>query len=148
METAFLGLFFFSKFANLFACSVWCSEAEERAKKEAEEQAQQEEAMEPQEVQTEVEQFEAKEDTLEGEESESAEGGRPPDGTTGETEQETQEGSDKSPPLQNGTSCVLCLIPGQDAQRPRWVWLEDSILKNKVHVVLVTQQLFFSSKYI
>lgn len=73
--------------------------------------------MEPQEAQTEVEQSEPKEDTLEVEESESAEGGRPPDGTAGETEQETQEGSDKSPPLQNGTSRVLCLIPRQDVQR-------------------------------
>lgn len=76
------------------------SEAEERAKREAEEQAQQEEAMEPQEVHTESEQPEPDEDKLEGEEPESAEVSRPPDGNTGETEQGVQ----KNPPLQNGTS--------------------------------------------
>lgn len=90
--------------ANLLACSMWCSEAEERAKREAEEQAQQEEAMEPQEVQTEAELSKPKGDTLAGEGSESAEGGRAPDGTAGETKQESQDGSDESPPLQNGTS--------------------------------------------
>lgn len=90
--------------ANLLACSMWCSEAEERAKKEAEEQAQQEEAMEPQEVQTEAEQSKPKGDTLEGDGSESAEGGRTPDGTAGDTKQESHDGSDESPTLQNGTS--------------------------------------------
>lgn len=83
---------------------MWCSEAEERAKKEAEEQAQQEEAMEPQEVQTEAEQSKPKGDTLAGEGSESAEGGRPPEGAAGETKQESEDGSDESPPMQNGTS--------------------------------------------
>lgn len=91
--------------ANRLAYSMWCSEAEERAKREAEEQAQQEEAMEPQEVQTEAEQSKPKGDTLAGGEgSESAEGGRAPDGTAGETTQGSQDGSDESPPLQNGTS--------------------------------------------
>lgn len=82
------------------------SEAEERAKKEAEERAQQEDVMDPQEVQTELEQPEPKEDTLEGEAPESAEASRPPDGNTGETKQGTQTGSasHKTPPLQNGTS--------------------------------------------
>ncbi len=82
------------------------SEAEERAKKEAEEQAQQEEAMEPQEVDTDSEQPEPEEDKLEGEAPESVEASRPPDGNTGETEQGAQPGSAtlKNPPLQNGTS--------------------------------------------
>lgn len=86
------------------------SEAEERAKREAEEQAQQEESMEPQEVQTETEQPEPNEDKLEGEASESAEVSRPPDGNTGDTEQGAQPGSatHKSPPLQNGTCLQLC----------------------------------------
>lgn len=81
------------------------SESEERAKKEAEEQAQQEEAMEPQEVHTESEQPEPKEDKLEGEAHESAEAGRPPDGNTGETEPgaEPESPTHKNPPLQNGT---------------------------------------------
>lgn len=98
--------------ANLLACSLWCSEAEERAKREAEEQAQQEEAMEPQEVQTEAEQSKPKGDTLAGDGPESAEGGRAPDGMAGETKQESQDGSDESPPLQNGK----CPIPGNDAR--------------------------------
>lgn len=76
------------------------SEAEERAKREAEEQAQQEEAMEPQEVHSESEQPEPNEDKLQGEEAESVEVSRPPDGNTGATEQ----GAQKNPPLQNGTS--------------------------------------------
>lgn len=88
--------------ANLLACSMWCSEAEERAKREAEEQAQQDEAMEPQEVQTEAEQSKPKGDMLAGEGSESAEGGRASDGAAGETKQESLE--NESPPLQNGTS--------------------------------------------
>ncbi|XP_071346913.1 dual specificity calcium/calmodulin-dependent 3',5'-cyclic nucleotide phosphodiesterase 1C isoform X3 [Trachinotus anak] len=79
-------------------------EAEERAKREAEEQAQQEEAMEPQEVHTESDHSELKEDKLEGEAPESAEVSRPPDGNTGETGQGAQPGSTthKSPPLHNG----------------------------------------------
>ncbi len=82
------------------------SEAEERAKKEAEEQAQQEEAMEPPEVLTDSEQPEPKEDKLEGEVPEPAEASRPPDGNTGETDQGAEPGSStcKSPPLQNGTA--------------------------------------------
>ncbi|XP_045907992.1 calcium/calmodulin-dependent 3',5'-cyclic nucleotide phosphodiesterase 1A isoform X2 [Micropterus dolomieu] len=79
-------------------------EAEERAKKEAEERAQQEEAMEPQDVHTESEQPEPKEDQLKGEAPESEEASRPPDGNTEDTEQEAQPGSAtlKNPPLQNG----------------------------------------------
>ncbi|KAM7400391.1 hypothetical protein PAMA_004875 [Pampus argenteus] len=73
-------------------------EAEERAKREAEEQAQQEETMEPQEDHTEPEQPEPNEDKLEEEEPELAEVSRPPDGNTEETEQ----GAQKNPPLQNG----------------------------------------------
>lgn len=85
------------------------SEAEERAKKEAEEQAQQQEEMEPQEVQTQSEQPEPKDDKLEGETPESAEVSRPPDGNRGETEQGAQPGSTthKNPPLQNGTYLYL-----------------------------------------
>lgn len=90
--------------ANLLARSIWRSEAEERAKKEAEEQAQQEVAMEPQEVQTEAEQSKPKGDTLAGDGSESAEGGRARDGTAGDTKQESQDGRDEKPPLQNGTT--------------------------------------------
>lgn len=60
--------------------------------------------MEPQEVQTEAEQSKPKGDTLAGEGAESAEGGRPPDGTAGETKQESLDGSDESPPMQNGMS--------------------------------------------
>lgn len=86
------------------------SEAEERAKKEAEEQAQQQEEMEPQEVQTQSEQPEPEDDKLEGETPESAEVSRPPDGNRGETEHEAQPGSPthKIPPLQNGTYLCLC----------------------------------------
>lgn len=58
--------------------------------------------MEPQEVQTEAEQSKPKGDTLAGEGSESAEGGRASDGTAGETKQESL--GNESPPLQNGTS--------------------------------------------
>lgn len=87
------------------------SEAEERAKREAEEKAQQEEAMEPQEVHTESEQPEPKEDKLEGEAPESAETSRPPDGDTGETEEGAQLGcsTHKNPLLQNGTKHGLAL---------------------------------------
>lgn len=61
--------------------------------------------MEPQEVQTEAELSAPKGDMLAGgEASESAEGGRAPDGTAGEMKQESQDGSDESPPLQNGRS--------------------------------------------
>lgn len=59
--------------------------------------------MDPQEVQTELDQPESKEDELEGEAAESAEAGRPPDDNTGETKQGTPTGH-KNPPLQNGTS--------------------------------------------
>lgn len=59
--------------------------------------------MEPQEVQTEAELSKPKGDTLAGGEgSESAEGGRAPDGRAGETKQGPQDGSDESPLLQNG----------------------------------------------
>lgn len=84
-------------------------EAEERAKKEAEEEGQQEEAMDPQEVQTESEKPEPKEDKSETEVPESEEAIRPPDGNTGEMKQGSQAGSasHKNPPLQNGTSIYL-----------------------------------------
>lgn len=71
--------------------------------------------MEPQEVQTEAEQSKPKGDPLAGEGSESEEGGRPPDGTAGETKQESQDGSDEGPPLQNGTSPP---VSGPKARRP------------------------------
>ncbi|XP_034064033.1 calcium/calmodulin-dependent 3',5'-cyclic nucleotide phosphodiesterase 1C isoform X3 [Gymnodraco acuticeps] len=79
-------------------------EAEERAKRDLEEQAQQEEAMEPREVQTEPEQPEPTEDQPEGEEPGSAEVSQTPDGNTEEPEQEAQPESPslKNPPLQNG----------------------------------------------
>ncbi|XP_010779733.1 calcium/calmodulin-dependent 3',5'-cyclic nucleotide phosphodiesterase 1C-like, partial [Notothenia coriiceps] len=78
--------------------------AEERAKRDLEEQAQQEEAMEPREVQTEPEQPEPTEDQPEGEEPGSAEVSQTPDGNTEEPEQEAQPESPslKNPPLQNG----------------------------------------------
>lgn len=71
--------------------------------------------MEPQEVQTDAEPSKAKGDSLAGEGPESAEGGRPPDGTAGETKQESQDGSDQSPPLQNG-AFPQCAIPGGTAK--------------------------------
>ncbi|KAK5919741.1 hypothetical protein CgunFtcFv8_023610 [Champsocephalus gunnari] len=79
-------------------------EAEERAKRDLEEQAQQEEAMDPREVQTEPEQPEPTEDQPEGEEPGSAEVSQTPDGNTEEPEQEAQPESPslKNPPLQNG----------------------------------------------
>lgn len=84
-------------------------EAEERAKKEAEEQGQQEEAMDPQEVQTESEEPEPKEDKSETEVPDSEDAIRPPDGNTGEMKKGSQAGSasHKNPPLQNGTSIYL-----------------------------------------
>lgn len=62
--------------------------------------------MDPQEVQTELDQAESKEDKLEGEAAESAEASRPPDDDTGEAKQGTPTGSasHKNPPLPNGTS--------------------------------------------
>ncbi|XP_075877832.1 dual specificity calcium/calmodulin-dependent 3',5'-cyclic nucleotide phosphodiesterase 1A isoform X2 [Nelusetta ayraudi] len=101
-------------------------EAEERAKKEAEEQAQQEEAMEPQEVQTEAEQSKPKGDTLAGEGSESAEGGRPPEGTAGETKQESEDGSDESPPMQNGELCEGAETPETEENMSKEV--EEDVL--------------------
>ncbi|XP_008285721.1 calcium/calmodulin-dependent 3',5'-cyclic nucleotide phosphodiesterase 1C isoform X2 [Stegastes partitus] len=79
-------------------------EAEERAKKEAEEGAQQEEVMEPQEVHTEPDEPDPKEDDLEGEAPESAEVSRSADGNTGEAEQGTQPGgaTHRNPLLHNG----------------------------------------------
>lgn len=90
------------------------TEAEERAKKEAEEKAQQEEAMEPQDALTESEQPEPKEEKAEGEAAESAEVSRPPDGNAGEMEQGTQPGSAAhatNPQLQNGIAFSLCVFP-------------------------------------
>ena len=81
------------------------SEAEERAKKEAEEQAQQEEAMEPQEVHTESEHPEPKEDQLERETPKSAEVSRLLDSNSGEPEHGALPGSTthQNSLLQNGT---------------------------------------------
>lgn len=83
------------------------SEAEERAKREAEEQTQQqEEAMDPQEAPSESEQSEPKQAKVEEEESESEAKISPPDANTGEMEEGTQpaESSHQNPPLQNGMS--------------------------------------------
>lgn len=87
------------------------SEAEERAKKEAEEQAQQEEAMEPQEVQTESENPEQEENKLDRELPKSAEVSRPPDGNAGEPEQTVSPVGmmQHNPQLQNGTSLFSTL---------------------------------------
>lgn len=82
------------------------SEAEERAKREAEEQTQQEEAMDPQEAPSELEQSEPKQAKVEEEAPESDAKISPPDANMGEMEQGVQpaETSHKNPPLQNGTS--------------------------------------------
>lgn len=84
-------------------------EAEERAKKEAEERVQQEEAMEPQEVQTESECPEQNENKFDSKVPESAEVSRSPDGNTGEPKQDPPPGSTthQSPLVQNGTSSEL-----------------------------------------
>lgn len=82
------------------------SEAEERAKREAEEQTQQDEAMDPQEAPSELEQSEPKQAKVEEEEPESEAKISPPDANTGEMEQGAQpaETSHRNPLLQNGTS--------------------------------------------
>lgn len=82
------------------------SEAEERAKREAEEQIQKEEAMDPQEEASELEQSEPTQAKVEEEEPESEAKISPLDANREEMEQGRQpaETSHKNPPLQNGTS--------------------------------------------
>lgn len=94
----------------MFALPV-TSEAEERAKREAEEQTQQDEAMDPQEAPGKLEQSDPKQDKAGEEEPESDASGSPPDANTGEMEQGEQpaETSHKSPPLQNGMFCLCGL---------------------------------------
>lgn len=122
--------------ANLLACAMWCSEAEERAKREAEEQAQQEEAMEPQEVQTEAEQSKPKGDTLAGEGCESAEGDRAPDGTAGEKKQESF--GNESPPLQNGTSAPVW-SQGKTHLWPASMWSKHKDWRKWYGLILVDE---------
>lgn len=85
---------------------VMTTEAEERAKREAEEQTQQEEAMDPHEAPSELETSEPKQDRVVEEEPEPEGSSSPPDANAGEMEQgaEPAESSHKNPPLQNGMS--------------------------------------------
>lgn len=87
------------------------SEAEERAKREAEEQTQQDEAMDPQEAPNKLEHSEPKQDKVEEEEPKSEASSSPQEANTGEMEQGVQpaETSHKNPPLQNGTSVCVAL---------------------------------------
>lgn len=96
----------------MFALAV-TSEAEERAKREAEEETQQDEAMDPQEAPGKLEQSDPNQDKVGEEEPESDTSGSPPDANTGEMEQGEQpaETSHKNPPLQNGMFC-LCGLTG------------------------------------
>uniref|UniRef100_H2U1G9 Phosphodiesterase n=1 Tax=Takifugu rubripes TaxID=31033 RepID=H2U1G9_TAKRU len=81
-----------------------CKEAEERAKREAEEQTQQDEAMDPQEAPNKLEHSEPKQDKVEEEEPKSEASSSPQEANTGKMEQGAQpaESSHKNPPLQNG----------------------------------------------
>lgn len=87
------------------------SEAEERAKREAEEQTQQDEAMDPQEAPNKLEHSEPKQDKVEEEEPKSEASSSPQEANTGKMEQGAQpaESSHKNPPLQNGTSVCVAL---------------------------------------
>uniref|UniRef100_A0A674N7Q7 Phosphodiesterase n=1 Tax=Takifugu rubripes TaxID=31033 RepID=A0A674N7Q7_TAKRU len=88
-----------------------CKEAEERAKREAEEQTQQDEAMDPQEAPNKLEHSEPKQDKVEEEEPKSEASSSPQEANTGKMEQGAQpaESSHKNPPLQNGTSVCVAL---------------------------------------
>lgn len=89
-------------------CVCVTTEAEERAKKEAEERAQQEATMEPQEAQSQTSQPEPKENKMEQESpSESSQVSRQTDGNKVETDEGERSGSTAQkdlPPLHNGLS--------------------------------------------
>ncbi|XP_028986470.1 dual specificity calcium/calmodulin-dependent 3',5'-cyclic nucleotide phosphodiesterase 1A isoform X2 [Betta splendens] len=97
-------------------------EAEERAKREAEERAQQQET-EPQEVQTQSAPPDPNQDQDRAEEEAPDPEVRPPDGDTGEREQEAQPGSSsqQNAPLQNGELSEGAESPEAEESRNRGV---------------------------